>query len=386
MMHKGDFPDWGSFTADVAAERLPRLLADAERGIAEIEASEPDGFESFIWRMSDAVRPLRRCWYAVAHMLGVMNSEEWRRLEETWQPKMVAFSLRVEQSRRLYDIAKSLLAKSGDGMSPVRRRILKKMVQGAELCGVGLDGERRVRFNEIRTRLAKLRADFHNAVLDATNAFSFEKGGKTYTIDDASYPETMKHCVDREVRERLCRARLTRAPENAPRIDETLRLRQEEAGLLGFANYADLSFATKCAPSVAAAMKMVDDLDAATLGPAAAEEAELAASATGDEAAMEPWDHAFVAERLRERKYAYSEDELKRHFEMADVVSGLFRLVKFLFGADVEELVGDAKPPGWHPDVRFFAVRDRGETVAHFYFDPFVRNGQKFGGAWVNDL
>ena len=386
MMNKEDFPDWGAFTADVVAERLPRLLADAERGVAELEASEPDGYEAFIWRLNDAVRPLRHCWYAVAHMLGVMNSDEWRRLEEAWQPKLVAFSLRVEQSRRLYDIARSLLAKSGDGMTPVRRRILEKMVQGAELCGVGLDGERKKRFNEIQTRLAKLRADFHNAVLDATNAFSFEKGGKTYTIDDASYPETMKHCVDREVRERLCRARLARAPENAPRIDETLRLRQEEAGLLGFANYADLSFATKCAPSVAAALKMVDDLDAATLGPAAAEEAELAAAATGDEAALEPWDRAFVAERLRELKYAYSEDELKRHFEVADVVSGLFRLVKFLFGADVEELVGDAKPPVWHPDVRFFAVRDRGETVAHFYFDPFVRNGQKSGGAWVNDL
>ena len=382
MADKGEFFDWGSFTAEGVAEQLPRLLEDAERKVAEIEASEPDGYESFVWRLADASRPLRRCWYAVAHMLGVMNSDSWRRLEEEWQPKLVAFSLRVEQSRRLYDIAKSLLSEP----DPVRRRILEKMVQSAKLSGVGLDGERRERFNEIQARLAKLRADFHNAVIDATNAFSFEKGGKTYTIDDASYPETMKHCADREVRERLFRARGARASENAPRIDEMLRLRQEEAEMLGFENYAGVSLATKCAPSVAAVMKMIDDLDAATLAPAAAEEDELRSAATGEEAALEPWDHAFVAERLRERKYAYSEDELKRHFEMSDVVAGLFRLVKFLFGADVEEVVGDAKPPVWHPDVRFFAVKERGEAVAYFYLDPFVRNGQKSGGAWVNDF
>ena len=383
-----EFPDWGSFTPERVAEELPRLIAEAERAVSAIEASDPDGFESFVWRLNDAMRPLTRCWCAVSHMLSVMNSDAWRALEEAWQPKVVEFTLRVGQSRRLYEIAKSLLAAPiGDGPeAPVRRRILEKIVQDAELAGVGLDGVKKDRFNEIQARLAKLRADFHNAVIDATNAFSFEKGGKKYTIDDANYQETMKHCADREVRERLCRARSLRAPENEPRIAEILRLREEEAGLLGFASYAERSLATKCAPSVDAAMKMIDDLDASTVDLAAVEEAELARFAAGDEAALEPWDRAFVAERLRESRYAYSEDELKRHFELEDVLAGLFRMVKFLFGVDIEEVAGDAKPPVWHPDVRFFAVKDGGETVAHFYFDPYVRNGQKSGGAWMNDF
>ena len=386
MMDRGIFFDWGAFTPERAAEELPRLMAEAERGVAAVEASDPDGYESLVWRLDDAVRPLRRCWGAVSHMLGVMNSDAWRRLEEEWQGKVVACSLRVGQSRRLYEIARSLL--SGAGMAdPTRRRILEKMVQRAELAGVALEGEGRERFNEIQTRLAKLEADFHNAVIDATKAFRFEKGGKTYTIDDANYPETMKNCADREVRERLFRARATRAPENAGRIDEILRLRQESAGLLGFASYADKSLATKCAPSVAAAVKMIDDLDDATRAAAESEEAELVeAAASGGVPDLEPWDRTYFAERLRERRYAYSEEELKRHFEMESVVAGLFRLAKFLFGVDVEEAVGDAKPSVWHPDVRFFAVKEGGETVAHFYFDPFVRNGQKFGGAWVNDL
>ena len=381
---KSDFFDWSAFTPESAAAELPRVLDEAERAIAGIEASEPDGYESLVWRLNDAMRPLRRIWGAVSHMLGVMNSDAWRALEEEWQPRVVAFSLRVGQSRRLYDMAKSLLASQGGVLDPVRRRVLKKMVQSAELAGVGLDGAGRERFNEIQARLAKLGADFHNAVIDATKAFSFEKGGRKYTIDDASYPQTMKHCADREVRERLCRARATRAPENAARIDEILRLRREEARILGFKSYAELSLTTKCAPSVEAAFGMIDELDDATRGPAEREDAELAAAATVEETPLEPWDLAFVAERLRERKYAYSEEELKRHFEMEDVVAGLFRLSKFLFGVDVEEVVGDAKPPTWHPDVRFFEVKEGGETVAHFYFDPFVRSGQKSGGAWMN--
>ena len=178
------------------------------------------------------------------------------------------------------------------------------MVQGAELAGVGLEGEKKARFNEIQMQLAKLGADFHNAVIDATAAFKYEKDGKAYTIDDANYPETMRDCADREVREKLYRARVTRAPENEVRIAEILKLRQEEAGILGFANYAEKSLATKCAPGVAAALKMIDDLDAATIERAKEELEELRTSGEG---VASPWDIAYEAERLRERKYAYSE-------------------------------------------------------------------------------
>ena len=103
-------------------------------------------------------------------------------------------------------------------------------------------------------------------------------------------------------------------------------------------------------------------------------------------ATIAPWDVAFLAERLRERKYAYSEEELKKHFELEDVLRGLFKITNLLFGVDVEELTGAAKPSVWHPDVRFFAVNEKGETIAHFYFDPFVRNGLKNGGAWMNEF
>ena len=397
-----NFPDWEGFTPEFAAAELPRLLEEAEKKVAEIETLRSDedvaspAYEEFVWALDDATRGLWQCWGMVAHELGVMNSEAWRKVEEEWQPKIVAFGLRVSQSKKLYETAKSILnadslngdlsiSESGES---VKRRILRKMVQGAELAGVGLEGAKKARFNEIQMKLAKLGADFHNAVIDATAAFKYEKDGKTYTIDDGNYPETMKHCADREVREKLYRARVARAPENEPRIAEILKFRQEEAEILGFRNYAEKSLATKCAPGVAAVMKMIDDLDAATVVKSKQDETDLFASAqTLDNSTtqtLEPWDLAYEAERLREKKYAYSEDELKKHFELEDVVKGLFRMVKFLFGVDVEEVA--EKPSVWHEDVRFFAVKEEGETIAHFYFDPFVRSGLKSGGAWMNEF
>ena len=378
------FPNWKDFTPEFAAAELPRLLDESEKSVAAIEAAEPKAYEDFVWPLDDATRGLWRCWGMVAHMLGVMNSEAWRRVEEEWQPKIVAFSLRVSQSKKLHEIARKLVDGRWTTTNSTQRRILEKMVQGAELAGVGLEGAKKERFNEIQMKLAKLGADFHNTVIDATAAFKYEKDGKTYTIDDANYPETMKHCADREVREKLYRARAARAPENEPRIAEILKLRQEEAEILGFKNYAEKSLATKCAPSVTAVMKMIDELDEATVARAKEEGLELCTSGEHAASPLLPWDLAYAAERLREKKYAYSEEELKKHFELEDVVKGLFRMVKFLFDVDVEEVAD--KPSVWHEDVRFFRVVEKGETIAHFYFDPFVRPGLKSGGAWMNEF
>ena len=375
-----DFPDWAGFTPEFAAAELPRLLDGAERAVAAIEAARPATYEDFVWKLDDATRELWRTWGRVGHMIGVKNSEAWRKVQDDFQVKMVQFGLRVGQSKPLYEQAKACLPSLVSSPAwAVRRRIVEKMIQSAEEAGVGLEGELKARFNEIAARLAQLGNDFYNAVIDATASFKYEKDGKTYTIDDANYPETMKHCADREVREKLYRARIVRAPENEARIDEILKLRAEQAKILGFAHFAEQSLSTKCAPSVVAVYDMIAKLDEATVRKAAEDEREL-----GD--GIEPWDCAYAAERLRERKYAYSEEELKRHFEFADVLKGLFRMTKFLFGVDVEEVAGAAKPGVWHPDVRFFAVREGGETIAHFYLDPYVRSGLKAGGAWMNEF
>ncbi len=385
MSNMNKYPDWGVFTPEFAAAGLQRLLVSSEAAVSAVETGAGTGYEDFVWALDDATRELWRTWGRVAHMLGVMNSPEWRKLEEEFQPKLVEFSLRVSQSRAIYERAKAVRAALGDGL-PLKARILDKMIQGAELAGVGLDGVKRARFNEIQAALAKLGADFSNAVIDATAAFKYVKDGKTYTIDDAMYVETMKECPDREVREKLCCARSTRAPENAARIADILRLRREAAALIGFDGYDSMSLATKCAPSVAAVMKMIDDLDAATAAIAEDERRELASVQDEGAGEVRPWDVAYLAERLRTRKYSYSEEELKHYFEFEDVLAGLFRMVKFLFDIDIVELAGGERPPVWHPDVRFFSVSEHGEEIAHFYLDAYVRPGLKQGGAWMNEF
>ncbi len=360
-----EYINWSEFTVEHVASSLPKLIANAEKGIAAIEKGKPNTYDGLVHQLGDVTRPLYACWGKMSHMLGVMNDERWRKLQEEWQPRIVEFSLRVSQSRILFELAKSLINKT-DG---VRKRILEKTIQGAELAGVGLEGAQKERFNEISSKLAKLASDFYNAVIDAT----------TPEISDANFPLTMKNDPDRAKRERLYRKRVTRAPENAARIKEILILKKEIASLLGFKNYAQLSLASKCAPSVAAVDEMINRLDNATLTIAKREDSELGEG-------LMPWDFAFAAERLREKKYAYSEEELKHYFELEDVLKGLFKICKFLFNIEVKELVGSNKPSVWHQDVRFFEVYEKDKLISAFYFDPYVRTGLKSGGAWMNEF
>ena len=385
------FPDWNEFTPQFVDARMPELLAEADKAVSEIENSSPLTYDELVYKLDDATREVGRVWGMLSHMTSVMNSDEWRKLEEKYQPGMIAFSLRTAQSEKIYSFAKKILDTSlfeGE-LGATKKRILEEMVKSAEHAGIALKGEKRERYNAIRAELAKLAMEFSNAVLDATNAFKYEKNGVTYTIDDANYPQTMKECADREVRETLYRARASRAADNTSRITKILALKRELAELLGFKNYAELSIDSKSAPSVKAVYDMFDELDSATVKIAEEEKKELESLAgefLGEGVKAEPWDLAYLAERLREKKYSYSEEELKKYFEVEDVFAGLFKMTKFLFGVDVVELKGEDKPSVWHNDVRFFALRENGEDIAWFYVDPFVRNGLKRGGAWMNEF
>lgn len=402
-----EFPDFPAMTPDAADEALPRLLADAKAAVDALEERATPTWDGFVRALDAGTRPLWTAWRCVKHLLSVANSEPWRKLQEKYQQDIVAFGLRVDQSKRFYELAKATPAET-----PARKRILEKMVLCAELAGVALPPEKQARFNAIQAELAKLSNEFSNSVIDATKAFKIvltnpaeveglpaqlkamlagdgdpAKGPWTVTIEDAVYMPFMKHSRNRPVREALLRARATRAPENEARIDRILALRKELASLIGFASFADLSLAEKCAPSVAAVDKMIADLAEASKPGAAREEAELAAfaAAEGFAGKLQPWDRAFWAERQREKKYDYSEEELSRYFNLPVVLNGLFKFAERLFGVSIEP--ADWTAPVWHKDVRFFRVYDESRTlVAHFYFDPYSRPATKSGGAWVYGL
>jgi oligopeptidase A len=292
------------------------------------------------------------------------------------------------------------------------QRVVTAGIRDAELSGVGLTGEKKARFEQVALELAELSTKFTNNVLDATKAFSMEltreqveglpatllaataqgpDGPWKVTLDAPVYIPFMEHSGRRDLREKLYRAQITRASsgerDNLPLLRRILELRQEKSEILGFRAYAEVSLASKMAPGVEAVDKLLGELRAAALPRARTEHAELTAYArdkSGDpKLELALWDVPFWAERLREERYAYSDEELRPYFSLPRVLEGLFATAKQLFDVDIRPADRDATV--WDPNVRFFRVADAsGRDVAGFYLDPYSRPENKRGGAWMD--
>jgi len=436
-----EFPDFQKMTPAAAEAALPKLLAEARSKVEALERGDECSWDGFMRALDEAQRPLWDAWGCVRHLLSVCNSDGWRKVQEKFLGPIVEFDLRVGQSKALnakYKKLRDKLAKEmekekaqrgGDLVEaalPVeakvvttletRLRILDQTILGGKLSGVDLESAKQKRFNEIQTELSKLSSDFRNHVLDSTKQFEvvltstaeldgvpeslrktlagendYRKGPWRATIDDAVYYPLIKHSKNRPLRESMVRARATRATrgesDNTELLKRILALRQELATLLGYANYAELSLATKCAPSTKAVNAMIDEIAAVSKPVSVKEDAVLAKFAAdhGFKEKLQPWDRSFWSERQREECYAYSEEELSKYFNLPVVLKGLFSLANRLFGVTVE--AADWSAPVWHPDVRFFRVKnEKGETIAHFYFDPYSRPATKNGGAWANSF
>jgi oligopeptidase A len=417
-------PRFGEIRVEHVEPGMRECLAELERELDALEREvEPT------W--AGSVDPLERIgdrlgtrWGIVSHLLGVKNDPALRAAHEAVQPEVVRFGIRVAQSRPLYDAFVALQkGPAAATLEPAQRRIVDVLVRDAVLAGVGLDGERKERFNAILTELAELQTKFSNNVLDATKAWSLvlrhrhevdglpesalalaaqsaraageteataETGPWRLTLDQPSLVPALTHLRSRALRERLYRANLSRASagetDNAPLIARILSLRAEEARLLGFKSFAELSLATKMAPDVAAVEKLQEELRRVSHAAALRELDELRgfARAHGQTEPLAHWDIAYWAERMREERYAYSEEDLRPYFPLPGVLEGLFGLAQRLFGVRIRAADGEA--PIWHPDVRFFAVSDEaGEPLAAFYLDPYSRPAEKRGGAWMDE-
>ena len=421
------YPAFDQMTPENAAPAFAQLLAEANAAVDALEQTIIPTWPGLMRPLHNACHPLYDAWGLLCHMLSVMNSDAWRNVQEALQPEVVAFTLRVAQSRPFYEGFRALRDADAAApcLSPVQRRILAKTLQSAEQSGVGLPPEQRARFNQIQMELARLSTAFRNNVLDATKAYSLtlrtrdetaglppallavaaqaaradghpgadpETGPWKITLDTAVYLPFMMHSRNRAAREQLYRASVTRTSsggiDNTLLIEQTLALRRELASLLGFATYADLSLSNKTARSVAAVDALVSQLAGAAREPGRREAADLLAFAQArgfPEPGLQPWDIAYWSERQREHRYDYSDEELSRYFLFPNVLEGLFALAERLFGITITPADGEA--PVWHPDVRFFRVADAAGTPrACFFIDPSSRPSTKSGGAWMNDF
>jgi oligopeptidase A len=404
------------------------LVKEVEGMLEALEREVKPGWDTLIDPLERMQDRLGFGFGIVDHLMSVRNSPPLREGYDVVEPEVVKLLTRIGQSQPIY---RGLVAlrdgAAGKNLDPAQRRVVEKLIQEAELSGVALEGAARERFQQIRLELAELATRFGNQLLDATKAFALDlstseeieglptsflemaaqaaraagmetatpaAGPWRVTLDGPSYLGFMKHAKRRDLRETLYRAHLRRASEgnldNRPVIDAMLRLRLEEAKLLGFETYADLSLSRKMAGAVSSAEKLLEELLSASHGAAVRDLEEVRVFMTEHGAAQEArdirhWDVPFWSERLREARYDYSEEQIRKFFPLPRVLDGLFTLANRLFAVEVTPADGEA--PVWHPDVRFFRVRSpNGEEIAAFYLDPYSRPDEKKGGAWMNEV
>ncbi len=398
---------------------MTQLLQDLARELTELEAQIAPTWEKLVEPLTRIEERLSWSWGVIGHLMGVKNSPELRQAYETVQPQVVEFISRLSQSKPVYEAFLCLRqGKSWGQLDEAQQRIVEASLRDAQLAGVGLAGEKKDRFNAIQLELAEITTKFSNNILDATTAFqlklttpediaglpasllslaaqtarnqgetnaSNETGPWVITLDFPSYFPFMKYSDNRELREKLYKAYVSRADlgelDNNPLIDRILQLRQEQAHLLGYSTYAEVSLARKMANSVDEIEKLLDNLRQVSYEAAKQDLEALKTFAGTDD--LKHWDIAYWSEKQRQAKFNFSAEELRPYFPLPRVLEGIFSLAKRIFG--VEIIAADGKAPIWHPDVRYFQINDeKGEKIAYFYLDAYSRPAEKRGGAWMD--
>ncbi|MBD9369610.1 M3 family metallopeptidase [Xanthomonas sp. XNM01] len=410
-------PRFDAITPEHIGPAIDQLLAEAEAAVAQAESVSPVGWETFVVPLEDATERLWRAWGLVGHLQAVVNTPALREAYNANLPKVSRFGSAIGQNLALYAQYKALRASAEwDGYDAVRRKVVENALRDFRLGGAELDDAQKVRFSEIQEELSSLGAKFSENVLDATDAYSHyvddaaqlsglpddvivaararaEKEGRDgwlLSLQMPCYLPVQMLADDRALRERLYRANGLRASEvgpeaqdNGPLIERLLALRAELAALLGFEHYAGYSLETKMAQSADEALAFLRDLATRALPHARRDRAELEAFARDQLGldTLEPWDLSWAGEKLKQARYSFSEQEVKRYFTEPRVLDGLFGLIHDLYGVRVE---ADTAPV-WHEDVRFYRLVDAdGALVGQFYLDLYAREGKR-GGAWMND-
>ena len=427
LLLTGEAPRFDLFEPAHVAPGITELIETAERRLQDVEAAVEPTWEGAMQSVHELTWPVEYGWGIVSHLMGVRNSDELREAHGQMQPKVVEFFTRLGQSEALFGALDGL--RNGDGWSALdetQQRVVEKSLLDMQLSGIGLKGEEREQFNTNVKEQAELSTAFSNAVLDSTKAFELvitdptqveglpdsllrataqsaatnghegataEAGPWRVTLDFPVFGPFMQHSRRRDLREQVYRAFITRASsadhDNTPRIQRILELRRDQAQLLGYGSYAEVSLATKMAGAVPDVDRLLGELRDAARPAALKDHEELTefardASGTADLELLH-WDVPFWSERQREKLYDFTDEGLRPFFPFPNVLDGLFALVGRFLGIAVEAVDGEV--PVWHPDVRYFRVLDGdGSPLAHFYLDPYSRPADKRGGAWMNSF
>ena len=405
-------------TPECVTPAVELLLSQCRTAVERVtDPATPAAWGSVVEPLEQKTQTLLRAWAAVSHLNAVADSPSLRAQYNGNLPKLTQFWTELSQNLLLYDKYRTMAGRPQfPHWSPARRRTVENELRDFRLGGAELPPAKRERLRALRERESQIATRFAENVLDSTGAFALfvedpaqlagipqdvleqyreaaqgdDRTGHKVTLHAPSYLPALQYAHDRSLRERLYRAYTTRASEfgpagwdNTPLILELLKLRHEHAQLLGYRNFAELSLVPKMARSVDQVSQFLRDLARRARPHAQREITELGRFANlelglGE---LKPWDISFVAERLRQARYDYSEQDLKRYFPLSRVLPGLFELIERLFSVRI----CPDQAPVWHPDVRFYRIEtNAGELVAQFYLDLYARD-HKQGGAWQDD-
>jgi len=415
-------PHFDTVKPEHVSPALDQLIGEATAVVASLEADTGDvTWNNFVIPLEDATEKLARAWGVVDHLNNVVDTPELRAVYNENQPRLTEFWTALSQNEALFAKYKALKASPAyPGLSDARKKILENELRNFRLGGAELPADKKARFAAIQEQHAAVSTRFSENVLDATNDYKLlvteeaelaglpddvrqaaraaaERDGKTgwqFSLHFPSYFPILQFADSRALRETIYRANATKASEmgsafsqleqwdNTANISTLLQLRNEEAKLLDYRNFAEVSLVPKMAQSPEHVIAFLEDLARRARPFAEQDLAEVQTFAREELGIdkLEAWDLTYASEKLRERRYAFSAQEVKQYFPEPKVVGGLFRLVQSLFGV---QILPDTAAT-WHPDVRFYRIERDGQLVGQFYLDLYARAGKQ-QGAWMSD-
>ena len=417
-----DLPRFDLIQPEHVKPAITELLADGRSLIERLTAdATPATWSDFAGALSDGLEGLGRAWGVVGHLHSVNDVPAWREAYNEMLPEVSRFYTELGQNLKLFDKYRALKASPEYATLNVeQKKIVDNEIRDFRLGGAELPEDQKPRFQAIMEELSQLAAKFSENLLDATNAFAevvtdeaqlaglpdYAKeaarevaqkagiDGWKFTLHAPSYGPVMQYADNRELRARMYRAYATRAAEidngyskpewdNGPLMKRILELREEDARMLGFANFAEVSLLPKMADTPMQVLGFLRDMAKKAKPFAEKDMAELLAFAKDELgiADFQPWDAAYVSEKLQQARYAFSAQEVKQYFIEPKVVGGLFKVIESLFGLQVKL----DSAPVWHEDVRFYRIETpAGELVGQFYMDLYARETKR-GGAWMDE-
>ncbi len=421
LLERQGLPAFSRIRPEHVEPAIDTLLAENRATVARLleEVAEPD-WHNFIEPLEEMEERLSRAWSPVSHLHAVMDSEPLRAAYNACLPKLSDYATEMGQNEALFR-AYEQVAEKADQLQPPQRKLLEHALRDFRLSGVDLPPEKKERFRQLSAELSELTARFEENLLDATNAWekqvtdeselaglpqsardlarqmAEQKGleGWLFNLEFPSYYPVVTYADNRELRRELYEAYATRASDQGPHagrfdnsevMEQILARRHELARLLGYHDYAERALATRMARSPEEVLGFLRDLARRSRPQAERELAELrdyARQHHGVEV-LEAWDIPYYSEKLRQHRYAITQEELKPWFPETRVIPGMFEVIGRLFGVKIHR--SEEAVEVWHPDVRFYEIRDResGELLGQFYFDLYARP-HKRGGAWMAD-